>query len=167
MFYIVLLAVATGMRTFTGIAVMCWAAYLGYLPVEGTWAFWTAKLVTVIVVTLLALGEYWGDTRPSTPSRTALLGVTARLGFGVLVGMVAATALGQPKAGGFLLGVIGALIGTYGGHRARARIAQRVGRDLPVALGESALAVGFAVLALSHIHRDIAAFAAMSAMLVR
>jgi uncharacterized membrane protein len=165
MFNTILLAVATGMRTFTGIAVICWAAYLGYLPVEGTWAAWTGKLATVILFTLLAVGEYWGDTRPQIPSRTDWMPLIARLIFGVVVGVVIATTLGQPKAGGFLLGIIGTLIGTYGGHRARAQVARWVGRDLPVALVESTLAVAFSVYALGQIHKEIAAYAATESLL--
>src|ERR1700712_5483397 len=112
MFWTIILAVSTGMRTMTAIAGICWLAYLGYLPVQGTWAFWTAKLVSVIVFTVLALGEYLVDTLPNTPSRRDWRLVMARLSFGVLAGVIVATALDQPKAGGVILGVIGALIGT-------------------------------------------------------
>jgi len=44
------------------------------------------------------------------------------------------------------------LIGTYGGHRLRAAATRRVGRDIPVALSESALALGLAVLAAHRLH---------------
>ena len=155
MFWTILLGIATGMRTMTAIAVVCWAAYLGYLPVEGTWAFWTAKLVSVIVFTAFALGEYVADTLPGTPSRTAPMGVIPRVSFGILVGVVMATTLGQPKAGGVIIGAIGALIGTYGGHRVRAFGARLVKHDLPVALAESALAVALSVMTVWHIHLEI------------
>jgi uncharacterized membrane protein len=159
MFWTIFLGIATGMRTMTAIAVVCWAAYLGDLPVEGTWAFWTAKLVSVIVFTAFALGEYVADTLPSTPSRTAPMGMIPRVSFGILVGVVMATVMGQPKAGGVILGAIGALIGTYGGHRVRALGSRLVGRDLPVALVESALAVGFSVFAVWSIHTQILGYA--------
>jgi uncharacterized membrane protein len=159
MFWTILLGVATGMRTMTGIAVVCWAAYLGWLPVQGTWAFWTAKLVSVIVFTAFALSEYVIDTLPSTPSRTAQFPLTARLSFGILVCVVMATALDQPKAGGVILGVLGALIGAYGGRRVRALGARLVGRDLPVALVESALAVGLAALTAWSVHAQILGYA--------
>ena len=66
-----LLGGLTGLRTFTPMAVVCWFAYRGDLDVAGTWGFWCAKPVTVIVFTVLALGEVVGDKLPQTPNRTA------------------------------------------------------------------------------------------------
>jgi uncharacterized membrane protein len=151
MFWAITLGIATGMRTFTALAVVCWVAYLGYLPVEGTWAFWTAKLASVIIFSALALGEYFGDTRAGAPSRTTLMPLVARLISGNLVGVIVATGLGQPKISGILLGTIGALIGTYGGYRARMFGARIVGRDFPVALAESAVALGISMYAMQEI----------------
>ena len=159
MFWTILLATATGMRTLTAITVICWAAYLGILPVEGTWASWMASLTAVIVLTVLALGEYVGDTLPQTPSRTKWPLVAGRLCAGILVGVVIATVLGQPKAGGVIFGVIGALIGTYGGYRVRMFGARLFKRDLPMALLESCAALAFSVLAVWHIHVQIMIYA--------
>jgi len=74
-----LLGVATGLRSLTGIAVLCWFAYLGYLPVGGTWASWTASVAAVAVFTVLAIGEYIVDKLPHTPDRTAPGPLLARL----------------------------------------------------------------------------------------
>ena len=167
MFWTLLIAIATGMRTMTGIAVICWAAYLGYLPVQGTWAFWTAKLAAVIVFSAAALGEYIGDTLPSTPSRKSFVGLSARLAFALLAGMILATVLQQPKAGGVVLGLIGVLIGTYGGYALRMWGARLAGRDLPIALLESAVAVGLCLVAIHHIHREIMVTLEHAAMLLR
>ena len=41
-----LLGAATGLRSLTPMAVLCWFAYLGYLPVGGTWAGWTTSRST-------------------------------------------------------------------------------------------------------------------------
>jgi len=164
MFWTILLAMATGMRTLTAITVICWGAYLGLLPVEGTWASWMASLTAVIVFTVLALGEYVGDTLPQTPSRTKWPLVTGRLCAAILVGVVIATVLGQPKAGGVVFGVIGALIGTYGGYRVRMFGARLFKRDLPMALLESAAALGFCVLAVWHIHVEIMTYANRAAV---
>lgn len=159
MFFTIFLATATGMRTLTPITVICWAAYLGFLPVEGTWASWMAHLTPVIVLTVLALGEYVGDTLPQTPSRKAWPLVAGRLCAGILVGVVIATVLGQPKAGGVIFGVIGALIGTYGGYRVRMFGARLFKRDLPMALLESSMALALSVLAVWHIHVEITKYA--------
>jgi uncharacterized membrane protein len=147
----VLLGVTVGMRTMTAIAVLCWFAWSRMLPQTG-WAAWTAYLVSAIVFTFAALGEYIGDTLPKTPSRTAPGPMIARLVFGGLVGGLAAHGILEPTVGGVLFGCVGALIGTYGGYYARKYAAQRVGHDLPVALLESALALGVALFLAVKLH---------------
>ena len=52
-----LLGVTTGLRAMTPMAVLCWFAYLGYLPVQNTWAAWTASVAAVAAFTVLALAE--------------------------------------------------------------------------------------------------------------
>jgi uncharacterized membrane protein len=121
------------------------------LPQTG-WSFWTAKLVTAIVFTVLALGEYVGDTLPQTPNRTAPGPLMARLCFGALVTAMAAHATLEPEAGGVVFGVIGALMGAFGGIWLRAWAARKVGRDLPVALTESALALWLALWTAGTFH---------------
>lgn len=153
MIWIVLLGVATGMRTMTPMAVLCWFAWLGLLPEHG-WAFWSGYLVSAIVFTVFALGEYFGDTLPTTPSRTKPALAFGRLVFGSLVGALAFHALHEPAAGGAILGAIGALIGTFGFYRLRMLGAKAAGRDLPIALMESTLALCFAVLAAWVLHSD-------------
>ena len=73
------LGMMTGLRTMTPIAIVCWFAYLGHLPLEGTWAGWAGKLAAVVLFTLLALGELVADKLPKTPNRTAPGPLAARL----------------------------------------------------------------------------------------
>ena len=153
--WLVLLGVATGMRAMTAMAVMCWFAYLGLTPMHG-WAFWAAYLVSVVVFTLFALGEYVGDTLPRTPNRTAPGPAVARLAFGALVGALGANTTHQPLAGGVIFGLLGAAIGTWGGFRVRAWLAKVLGSDLPAALLESAVAVALAVWAAHALALDVA-----------
>ena len=153
--WLLFLGVATGLRAMTGIAVMCWFAYLGRTPMHG-WAFWAGYLVSVIVFTVLALGEYVGDTLPSAPNRTAPGPALARLVFGAVAGALAANTLHQPAAGGVILGLAGAAIGTWGGFRLRAALARRLGHDLPVALLESAAAVALALGAAHSLMQSVA-----------
>jgi len=155
MLWIIVLGVATGMRTFTAMAVLCWFMWFARLPVTGL-NTWTASVVSVLIFTLLALGEYYGDTLPRTPSRKSPLGLLFRLVFGAGVGALVASSMLEPVAGGVILGAIGALIGTYGGYSARMYLAGRVGRDFPVAVSESALAVVLSVVAMHFVCIDIA-----------
>lgn len=144
-----LLGAATGMRTFTPMAVICWFAYAGYVPVDGTWAFWVAKLVTAVIFTVLAVGELVGDKLPRTPDRTAMGPLLARILFGGLVGGIVAVSLNGSEFEGVILGVGGVLVGAFGGYLVRREIVLRSGsKDWPVALAEDLITVGFAVLAL-------------------
>jgi uncharacterized membrane protein len=151
----ILLGMTVGMRTMTAIAVLCWFAWSGMLPQHG-WSFWAGYLVTAIVFTVLAVGEYIGDTLPTTPSRTAPGPAAARLVFGGLVGGLAAHGILEPTAGGVIFGIIGAAIGTWGGYRVRMAGAKWVGRDLPVALFESAVALGISLFIGVKLHSFIA-----------
>jgi uncharacterized membrane protein len=144
-----LLGAACGLRTFTPIAAICWAAHLGYLAVEGTWAAWTASLIVAILFTVLALGEYVGDKLPRTPNRTAPGPLAARIIFGGLGGAICATAIGRPGPEGFLLGAIGALAGAFAGFAIRRGIVRRLGcADWPIAAVEDLTAILAALFAL-------------------
>lgn len=151
--WVLFLGVATGMRCMTPMAVLCWFMYFAALPVSRL-NFWTASVVSVLIFTVLALGEFYGDTLPKTPSRKSPGPLVARLVFGAGIGMLVVSSFGKPLAGGFLLGVAGALIGTYGGYWARMRFAGLMGNDLPVAVFESVLAVAISVAAMHHICAD-------------
>lgn len=152
--WIFLLGIVTGCRTMTAIAVVCWAVWLGVLP-EHSWAVWATYLVSALIFTGFALGEYYGDTLPKTPSRKAPGPAAARIVFGSLVGALAATSIYQPLAGGILTGAVGAAVGTWGGYALRVGAARRLGRDLPVAVTESALALLLAVWAIWNLHQGI------------
>jgi uncharacterized membrane protein len=144
-----LLGVVTGMRTFTPMAVLCWFAYFGHLPVQGSWAAWTAKLATAIIFTALALGEYIGDKLPKTPNRIAPGPLVARLVFGGLVGAIVAEALEGSGVEAVILALGGTLIGAFAGFLIRREIVSQLGtRDWPVALLEDVSAILCAVLAM-------------------
>lgn len=144
-----LLGWATGLRTMTPMAALSWFAYLGYLPVGGTWAFWLARPVTVGVFTLLALGELVGDKLPFTPNRTAMGPLAARLVFGGLAGAIVATVLRGPGMEGVVLGLVGAAVGAFAGFVTRRDLVQKVGcRDWHIAVVEDLFAIGCALFAL-------------------
>jgi len=130
-------------------AVLCWFAYLGYLPVDDTWASWTGRLAVAIVFTLLALGEMIADKLPRMPDRLSAVPLIARIIFGGLIGSIAATAMAGPGLEGVLLGVLGAALGAFAGFMIRRDMVERIGcADWKVALVEDLIAVvcaGFAM----------------------
>jgi len=148
-----LLGMMTGLRTMTPMAILCWFAYFGsdggHLPLGGTWAFWAARLVSAIVFTVLAVGEYVGDKLPQTPNRTAPGPLLARLFFGGLVGGIAATGMKGPLMEGVLLGVLGALAGAFLGYHIRKRLVEISRRpDWNVAVIEDAFTVLISLYAM-------------------
>ena len=144
-----LLGTVTGLRTMTPMMVLCWFAYKGNLPLDGTWAFWAGHLVTAIVFTVLAIGELIGDKLPRTPDRTAAVPLIARLVFGGLVGAIVATGLVGSVVEGAFLGVAGALIGTFVGYQVRKALVTWFGcKDWHVAVTEDLFAVACAILAM-------------------
>jgi uncharacterized membrane protein len=154
MLWMVLMGVVTGMRSMTALAVLCWFAWLGLLPEQG-WAAWSATLVAAVVFGLCALGEYAGDLSPRAHSRTSTFPLIARMVIGAVAGALCAHALNQPLAGGVIFAVSGVLVGAYGGVSLRVSLARKVGKDWPVGVTESAVALGLAVLAAMVIHHDV------------
>jgi len=144
-----LLGAATGMRSMTPMAVLCWYAWLGWLPVQGTWAEWTSRFWVAIAFTVLAVGELVGDKLPKIPSRTSPAPLLWRLALGGLAGAIAATSLDGPGLEGIVLALIGVVLGTFGGFMVRRDLVANLGcPDWPVALGEDALTIGFAGFAM-------------------
>ncbi|MDA3658390.1 DUF4126 family protein [Mycobacterium xenopi] len=149
----VLIGVVAGLRALTAPAVVAWAAVLDWINLAGTWVSWIAHPVTVIIFTVLAVGELVTDKLPMTPSRTAVASFIARILLGACAGAVIGTAWGYTW-GGLGAGIVGAVLGTLGGYTARTRLVGATGgHDLPVALVEDAVAVlgGFAVAAMTGI----------------
>jgi uncharacterized membrane protein len=146
-----LIGVVAGLRSLTAPAVVAWAGFLGWINLSHTWASWMANIITVIVLTVLAVGELVTDKLPKTPPRTAPLGFGARIIMGGFSGAVIGAAW-HFTFSSLGAGVVGAVLGTLGGYHARrALVAARAGQDLPIALLEDAVAIlgGFAILALT------------------
>jgi uncharacterized membrane protein len=144
-----LLGLATGLRSMTPIAVLCWFSYLGDLPVGGSSAAWTESRSAVVILTVLAIGELIVDKLPRTPNRIAAGPLLVRFILGAVVGSVIAMAVNGPRLEGVLLGVAGAAIGAFAGFMIRRGIVEALAcPDWPIALGEDALTVFCAVFSL-------------------
>lgn len=135
-----LIGLVAGLRAMTPPAAIAWGAYLGWLPLAGTWPGFMGHWITVAIFTALALVELVTDQLPSTPSRKVPQQFGTRIVMGALSGAVIGTA-GGVVIGGLAAGVIGAILGTLGGAEARGRLAAAFGKDLPAGLIEDAVAI--------------------------
>jgi uncharacterized membrane protein len=139
--------IIAGLRAMTGAAAAAWAAYLGVLPVTGTWLAWLASPWAVGIVTVFAVVELVTDQLPSTPSRK----IPVQFGTRVLIGAVAGAAFGLAGGSalvGLALGAVGAVVGTLGGAAVRGRLAASFRRDRPAALIEDTVAIAGATLVI-------------------
>lgn len=135
-----LIGLVAGLRTMTAPAVVSWAARLGWLQLQGTPLAWLGAAVTPWVFTAAAIGELVADKLPKTGSRKAPGPFIGRIVMGSLSG-AAIGAAGGALAVGLVAGAIGAVAGTLGGYELRGRLARAIGRDLPAALIEDAIAI--------------------------
>jgi uncharacterized membrane protein len=144
-----LLGLTTGLRSMTPMAVLCWYAHFGYLPVDGTWASWTARLWVAILFTVLAVGELVADKLPRTPSRISAGPLVWRLILGGVAGSIAATAMQGPGLEGVLLGVVGAVLGAFAGFMIRRDLPVKLAcADWQVAVAEDAFAILCAIFSM-------------------
>ncbi|TPW30993.1 DUF4126 domain-containing protein [Martelella alba] len=143
--FALLIGVVAGLRAMTAPAAIAWAAYLGWIDLSHTFLSFMGSVWAVGVLTLFALVELVTDQLPTTPSRT----VPPQFGARIVMGAIAGTALGF-AAGGFgpgaVAGLVGAVIGTLGGAKARGALARKFGQDRPAALIEDAIALLGALL---------------------
>lgn len=140
-----LIGVVAGLRTMTAPAAVSWAAALGWINLSASPLAFLGYAWTPWILSALALLELVGDKLPTTPSRKVPMQFGARILSGTLAGAALGVAAGS-LALGAAAGLVGAIVGTLGGAALRARLAAALGRDLPAALLEDALAVIGALL---------------------
>ena len=144
------IGLVAGLRSLTAPAVVCWAAHLGWINLSGsvlafmgsTWALW--------LFSILALVELVADQLPTTPARTAPVGLIARLVMGMLSGACLAVAGQASLWVGVLAAALGVLAGTFGGYRARVGLVRSLQvRDIAVAIPEDLVAIGLGLFVVS------------------
>lgn len=143
-----LIGIVAGLRSMTAPTAISWAAAAGWLPLKGTWLAWLGWWGTPWIFTLLALAELVADKLPTTPSRKSPPGFIGRLISGALCGAaIGLAASSLPLC--LIAGVVGAVLGTFGGYAARMALCRAFGTDLPAALVEDLAAIGIAAFAVA------------------
>jgi uncharacterized membrane protein len=135
-----------GMRSLTPPAITAWAVHFGWLNPVRPFS-WIGSWPAVIIFTILAIGELVADKLAIAGNRTAPPGLIARIVMGALTGATMAASTGAAFGIGALLGIVGALAGTFVGFKIRTGIVKALQiPDLPVALMEDLIAIGGSLL---------------------
>src|SRR6266436_9402992 len=116
------IGVVAGLRAFTPAAVVAWAAHLGWLNLHNSSLAFMGSIITVVILSLLALFELFVDLQPSTPKRTAPFPLGARILTGALCGACLYVASHQSFIVGALLGGVGGIIGAFAGYEIRKKL---------------------------------------------
>jgi uncharacterized membrane protein len=145
-----LLGIASGLRTMTGLAVISWAAHIGWIHLRNSRLAFLDSLAAVVFLTAGAIGEFIADKLPRTGKRTAVGPLVARMISGGLCGAGLCVASDQSWSFGAALGVVGAIIGSFAGYTARTGLVRKLAvADMSIAIPEDLLAIGLAVVAVS------------------
>jgi uncharacterized membrane protein len=144
------IGVVAGLRSMTAPAVVVWAAHLGWINLSGSPLAFLGSAWAVGIFTVAALGEFVADKLPTTPARTAAVGLTARIVIGLLTGACLGVAGGASYWLGALFGAIGAIAGAFGGYQARVRLVRGLHvPDAAIAIPEDLVAIGLGLLLVS------------------
>ncbi len=136
-----LIGLFAGLRSLTAPAATAWAAHLGWLKLERPLSL-IGSLPAVVIFTLLAVAELVADKLPKTPNRTSPVPLIARVVMGALTGACVAVGGGQSAVAGAVLGIVGSLVGTFGGYQVRTRLVKALGApDIYVALLEDIVTI--------------------------
>jgi uncharacterized membrane protein len=144
------IGVVAGLRSLTAPAVVAWAAHIGWINLHNSPFAFMGSVWAVAILTALALVELIADQLPSTPARTAPVGLSVRIVTGALTGACLAVAGGATAWLGALGGAAGGIAGAFGGYQARVRLvrALRV-PDIAIAIPEDLIAIGLGLLLVS------------------
>ncbi len=144
------IGIVTGLRSMTAPAVVAWAAHLGWINLSGSALAFMGWIWVVGLFTLGALGEFVAVQLPTTPARTAAVGLTARIVMGLLTGACVGVAGGASLWLAAVVGAIGAIAGAFGGYQARVGLVRSLHvPDAVIAIPEDLIAVGLGLLAVS------------------
>lgn len=144
-----LIGVLAGLRSLTPPAAVAWAVHLGWLKAVRPLAL-IGSLPAVIILSVLAITEVIFDKLPNTPNRTAPPGLIGRIVTGSFAGACVSLGGGKSVFVGAGLGLIGGIVGCFGGYQVRARLVKSLRQpDFNIAVIEDLVAIGGSLLIVS------------------
>jgi uncharacterized membrane protein len=147
-----LLGCVCGLRSMTAPAVVACGAHMGWLHLDGSWLAWVANKISLVVFSLLAIGELIADKLPFIPGRTQPGPLGARIIFGALCAAALCFSGGASLLLGAILGGVGGIAGAFAGYNYRRWLSRGAKLpDLLIALLEDLVAVGGGLLLVSRL----------------
>src|ERR1044072_9520026 len=144
-----LIGLFAGLRSLTPPAAVAWAVYLGWLRLARPLSL-VGSLPAVMILSVLASTEIFFDKLPNTPNRTATPGLIGRIVTGGFTGTCVSIGGGQSAYVGAALGVIGGIVGCFGGYQVRTRLGKSAGQPaFIIALLEDVVAIGGSLFIVS------------------
>ena len=141
---------ASGLRSFTPLALVSWVSLWGWMPLGGSRLSFLGTNAGAAIVSLLAIGELIGDKLPITPSRITTGPLGARIITGALSVGAVCIGLGQSWILGMIGGALTAVAGAFSGFYARQFLVTRCGlRDWIVAVLEDLVTFGLVLTAFA------------------
>jgi len=140
-----IIGIVAGSRAMMAPAFTTWAARGHGLQLEGSWLAFLGWGFTPWIFTIAALAELVTDQLPSTPSRKVPPQFIVRMLMGALCGAAIGIGAGAEIVG-LVLGVVGALIGTFGGAALRSKLAAFFGKDRRAAIIEDIIAIALGIV---------------------
>jgi uncharacterized membrane protein len=137
-----LIGCVAGLRSMMAPAIICAAAYLRWIHLDGTPLSFMNTMAALSLFTLFAIGELVVDKLPKTPSRIAPMGLIPRAVTGALSGAALAVSAGKGLAIGAVLGAIGGVVGAFAGYYVRRGLVTHMEvPDFVIAVIEDLLAI--------------------------
>ena len=144
-----LIGLFAGLRSLTPPAAVAWAVHLGWLKLMRPLSL-IGSLPAAIILSVLAITEIFMDKLPNTPNRTAPPGLIARIVTGGLTGACVSVGGGKSAFVGAGLGLIGGIVGCFGGYQARARLVKSLRQpDFNIALVEDLVTIAGSLFIVS------------------
>jgi uncharacterized membrane protein len=141
------IGVVAGLRSLTAPAVVAWAAHFGWINLHGSPLAFMGSVWAVTIFTILALVELIADQLPRTPSRTAPVGLSARIVMGALTGGCLGIAGGATIELGAPVGAVGGIAGAFAGYHARVGLVRMLhAPDFAIAIPEDLIAIALGLL---------------------
>jgi uncharacterized membrane protein len=139
---------ATGLRTFTPLALICWVAVWGWLPLGSSRLHFLGTATGATIVSILAVIELVGDKLPMTPGRTSPGPLGARILIASFAAAALAVGMGHSWIAAVICGAVASVIGSFAGFRYRTSIAKKVALpDWIFAVAEDAATIGLTLVA--------------------